>query len=156
MSNITTFDPLNRERPIPLAKSIRRKIASTSNPNFMFTADDDLKDAVILGFAIRRDSASRLSADGNDLLNDTLLNKGFLSIKAGGHDDIFQVPLEWFIYDPDVNAPGTYGQLMIEKWELEKSGVLFASAAGAILDEDFEMTVVYIKRSQCDLPSVAV
>jgi len=149
MNRISLFDPLNREHPVIMAKTIRRTISSTSNPSFKFADDDTLKNSIIIGFAIRRAAAARLSAGGRALINDTLLAKGFLKIKSGGHDDVFEVPLEYLVHADTVHGPMTYAQMRIENWNLTESGVDFSGVTGAALNEDFELLVIYTTDRFC-------
>lgn len=152
MRGLSLFDPLNREHPVLLAKTIRRTITSTSNPSFKFALDDTLKNSIIVGLAIRRAAAARLSAGGRALINDTLLAKGFLNIKAGGHDDIFEIPLEYLVHADTVHGPMQYAQVRIENWNLEESGVTFSGTTGAALNEDFELMVIYTTHRFCAVP----
>lgn len=106
---------------------------------------DDVKDKIIIGLAIRRQSAeagiTRMSTDNRPILSRAAMAQGHLYIEDG-NKIVKKTPLEFFAYDPDVHEPGRYAQVIFPQGF--KPSDSKASFLPDIIDADMDLEITFL------------
>lgn len=148
--NLVTDNVLNREHILVASETINFAFTDGAK-KIKFSDTDVIKDAFIIGLAIRKQNAggTKVDYDGIALANDATIARSFLVLKKSD-DLVQQIPLEFFLFDSMVHGPGQYAQLILPEGFKEASCEILI-VGGSVGAGSFEFTFFHAPYDNCKL-----
>lgn len=142
-----------REYQAPYSKSVEI-IVDTSAQSFAIPDLEFFKEHFIFGVVIRKqnEADTRRSRSGYKLLNDSLLNRTFVTLSQNQTVIFDKLPAELLVHEPSGQA-GSYAQLLIEEGFSPQNSNIFIAGGAPVLDGEtkraFELTFYYLPKTLC-------